>query len=55
MTETEHLAAARRLEPIVMELRDRFDADRELPGSLVDELHAAGFFRMWLPLAIQSA
>ena len=55
MTDTEHLAAARRLQPIVMELRDRFDVDRALPGSLVEELHAAGFFRMWLPRAIGGA
>ena len=55
MTESEHLAAARRLQPIVMELRDRFDADRELPSSLVKELHAARLFRPYrAPLRRQS-
>jgi alkylation response protein AidB-like acyl-CoA dehydrogenase len=55
MTETEHLTAARRLEPMVAELRDQFDQDRQLPRQLVDELHAAGLFRMWLPRAIGGA
>ncbi|MGD9508016.1 MAG: acyl-CoA dehydrogenase family protein [Geminicoccaceae bacterium] len=55
MTGTQHLAAARRLEPMVMRLRDRFDTERKLPGSLVEALHAAGLFRMWLPRAIGGA
>jgi indole-3-acetate monooxygenase len=55
MTETEFLASARRLEPMVTELRDRFDRDRQLPSNLVDELSAANLFRMWLPRAIGGA
>ena len=46
---TEHLAAARGLAPLVDSLRDRFDVDRTLPPVLVDAMHAAGLFRMWLP------
>ncbi len=55
MSEADFLTAARRLEPLVAELRDRFDQDRQLPRRLVDELHAAGLFRMWLPRAIGGA
>src|SRR6516162_10153104 len=55
MTEPEFLAAARRLEPMVAEFRDRFDRDRQLPRQLVDELSAAGLFRMWWPRAIGGA
>ena len=55
MSETEFLAAARRLGPSVVELRDQFDRDRQLPPGLVDQLHAANLFRMWLPRAIGGA
>ncbi len=43
------LAAARGLAPLVEALRDRFDLDRTLPPVLVDAMHAAGLFRMWVP------
>ncbi len=43
------LAAARGLAPLVDTLRDRFDLDRSLPPVLVDAMHAAGLFRMWVP------
>jgi alkylation response protein AidB-like acyl-CoA dehydrogenase len=46
---TAHLAAARGLAPLVDTLRDRFDLDRTLPPILVDAMHAAGLFRMWVP------
>jgi len=46
---TAHLAAARGLAPLVDGLRDRFDLDRSLPPVLVDAMHAAGLFRMWVP------
>jgi alkylation response protein AidB-like acyl-CoA dehydrogenase len=55
MTGAEFLAAARRLEPTVAQLRGKFDQDRHLPRRLVDELHAANLFRMWLPRAIGGA
>ncbi len=55
MTDTDYLAAARRLEPMVVELRDQFDHDRQLPRRLVDELHGANLFRMWLPRALGGA
>jgi indole-3-acetate monooxygenase len=55
MTDTEFLAAARRLVPMVVELRDQFDRDRQLPARLVEQLHAAGLFRMWLPRALGGA
>lgn len=55
MTGTEFLTSARRLEPMVMELRGQFDQDRQLPGRLIDELSAANLFRMWLPRAIGGA
>jgi indole-3-acetate monooxygenase len=55
MAQADYLGAARRLEPMVAELRDRFDHDRQLPRALVDELHAAGLFRMWQPRAIGGA
>ena len=49
------LAAARGLAPLVETLRDRFDQDRGLPDSLVDAMHAAGLFRMWVPRALGGA
>jgi alkylation response protein AidB-like acyl-CoA dehydrogenase len=55
MTGEELFAAARRLEPMVAGVRARFDQDRKLPRELVDELHAAGLFRMWLPSAMGGA
>ncbi|HET7883155.1 MAG TPA: acyl-CoA dehydrogenase family protein, partial [Acetobacteraceae bacterium] len=55
MTEPDLLATARRLEPMVAALRPQFDQDRQLPRALVDALHAAGLFRMWLPRALGGA
>jgi len=49
------LRAARGLAPLVNRLRDRFDHDRTLPPELVDAMHAAGLFRMWLPRALGGA
>jgi alkylation response protein AidB-like acyl-CoA dehydrogenase len=49
------LAAARGLAPLVETLRDRFDHDRMLPAALVDAMHAAGLFRMWVPRALGGA
>ena len=55
MKETDYLVAARQLAPMVAQLRDRFDPERQLPRSLVDELHAAGLFGMWLPRSMGGA
>lgn len=52
---TSFLAAARGLAPLVDTLRDRFDIDRTLPPALVDAIHAAGLFRMWVPRALGGA
>jgi alkylation response protein AidB-like acyl-CoA dehydrogenase len=49
------LDAARGLAPLVGTLRDRFDQDRCLPVTLVDAMHAAGLFRMWVPRALGGA
>ena len=49
------LAAARGLAPLVEATRDRFDQDRTLPAPLVDAMHAAGLFRMWVPRALGGA
>lgn len=49
------LAAARGLAPLVEATRDRFDTDRTLPASIVDAMHAAGLFRMWVPRALGGA
>jgi alkylation response protein AidB-like acyl-CoA dehydrogenase len=49
------LTAARNLAPLVDTLRDRFDLDRTLPPALVDAMHAAGLFRMWVPRALGGA
>jgi indole-3-acetate monooxygenase len=46
------LTAARGLAPLVEAARDGFDRDRCLPPALVDAMHAAGLFRMWVPRAL---
>jgi alkylation response protein AidB-like acyl-CoA dehydrogenase len=46
------LDAARRLEPLVGSLRDRFDKERQLPPELVDAIGRANLFSMWLPRAL---
>lgn len=55
MSQGDPLAAARRLAPRVAALRDRFDGERRLPSELVDDLQAAGLFRLWLPRALGGA
>jgi len=52
---TAFLAAARGLAPLVETFRDRFDVDRTLPPALVDAMHEAGLFRMWVPRALGGA
>jgi len=46
------LAAARAMAPLVAEHRDNFDRDRSLPAVLIEAMHRAGFFRLWLPRAL---
>jgi alkylation response protein AidB-like acyl-CoA dehydrogenase len=55
MVETDHFAAARRLEPLVALLRDRLDHERRLPDELVQAIHDAGLFSMWLPHSVGGA
>jgi alkylation response protein AidB-like acyl-CoA dehydrogenase len=52
---TSFLAAARGLAPLVDTLRGQFDQDRTLPPVLVDAMHAAGLFRMWVPRELGGA
>jgi len=52
MTETDPLAAAQRLEPLVTTLRSRLDRERRLPDELVQAIGDAGLFGMWLPRAL---
>jgi indole-3-acetate monooxygenase len=55
MVETDHFAAARRLEPLVALLRDRLDHERRLPDEPVQAIHDAGLFSMWLPHSVGGA
>ncbi len=45
------LAAARSLEPLVREMRDRMEAERRMPEPLVRAIKDAGIFRMAVPRA----
>jgi indole-3-acetate monooxygenase len=47
-----YIQTARSLAPLVDELRERFDQERDVPGELVDALRAGGLFGMWLPRAL---
>src|SRR3954470_3637642 len=49
------LEAARGLAPLVAAVRDRFDLDRTLPAEIVDALHEANLFRMWVPRSLGGA
>jgi indole-3-acetate monooxygenase len=49
--QTSLLDAARALEPLVEQYRDRGEAERTMPGPLVDAIREAGIFRMWVPAA----
>ena len=49
---TELLNAARKLEPLVRQLSDKFDRERQLPHSLVEAIGSANLFSMWLPRAL---
>src|SRR5437868_2957484 len=46
------LAAARALAPAVAAAADETERHRELPSELVDQLHAAGMFRLLLPRSL---
>jgi indole-3-acetate monooxygenase len=51
-TETEHLAAARRLIPLLQAAGPRIDEARELPGDVLDAMHAAQMFRLLVPRSV---
>ena len=46
---TDHVAAARALVPLLEAAGPQIDATNELPGEVVDAMHAAGMFRLLLP------
>jgi indole-3-acetate monooxygenase len=51
-TETEHLAAARRLIPLLQAAGLRIDEARELPTDVLDAMHAAQMFRLLVPRSV---
>ena len=53
--QTEWLEKARALEPLVRELRDEGERDRELPKPVWQAMRKAGLFSMWVPQALGGA
>jgi alkylation response protein AidB-like acyl-CoA dehydrogenase len=49
---TDWLARARALAPVIEAAGDRIEADRSIPEEIVGALHAAGLFRMLLPVSL---
>jgi alkylation response protein AidB-like acyl-CoA dehydrogenase len=41
--------AAAALRPVIRELRDEIEREQRLPRALVEQMHAAGFYRMVIP------
>ena len=52
---THHIAQARRLVPLLTAAAPRIDAARELPGDVLDAMHAAGMFRLLVPNSLGGA
>lgn len=50
--ETEHVAAARRLIPLLRAAGPRIDEIRELPADVLDAMHAAHMFRLLVPRSV---
>lgn len=46
---TEIVEAARELRPLITKLSDRIEEERRLPEELLEPMHEAGMFRMFLP------
>ncbi len=51
-SETDLLAAARGLVPLIEQLRDEIERERRLPLPIVEALRAAGVFRMTMPRSL---
>jgi len=54
-TATDHIARARGLAPLLAAAAPRIDAARELPGDVLDAMHAAGMFRLLVPRSLGGA
>src|SRR6185437_5477620 len=52
---TDHVARARRLAPLLTAAAPRIDAACQLPGDVLDAMHAAGMFRLLVPRSIGGA
>ncbi len=52
---TEHVARARRLAPLLTAAAPRIDAACELPGDVLDAMHADGMFRLLVPRSLGGA
>jgi alkylation response protein AidB-like acyl-CoA dehydrogenase len=44
--------AAAALRPVIRELRDEIEREQRLPRALVEQMHAAGFYRMVIPRSL---
>ena len=54
-TATDHIARARGLAPLLAAAAPRIDAARELPGDVLDAMHAEGMFRLLVPRSLGGA
>jgi alkylation response protein AidB-like acyl-CoA dehydrogenase len=52
---TDHVARARRLAPLLTAAAPRIDAACELPGDVLDAMHADGMFRLLVPRSLGGA
>jgi alkylation response protein AidB-like acyl-CoA dehydrogenase len=52
---TDHIARARKLAPLLTAAAPRIDEARELPGDVLDAMHADGMFRLLVPGSLGGA
>ena len=50
---TDHIARARKLAPLLTAAAPRIDKARELPGDVLDAMHANGMFRLLVPRSLR--